>query len=180
MGDPFTVAVSVAGLLSLGIQVTQSLVDFYASYKDRDSNLTSTSQELESLLGILQHLGKVLASRRFEADERGLIERIENAIKDSEEAIKELKDECKRFKKTSAHRNIDALKAGARKLTYPFRQGTLQNIDENVGELRTNILLALSILQLKDSVRVQNGVEDTKRLVNFLKPGRSQGISKTG
>jgi hypothetical protein len=169
MSDPFTVAVSVAGLLSLGIQVTQSLVDFYASYKDRDSNLTGTTQELESLLDILQHLNRALANRKFEADERGLVEKIENAIKDCEEAIKELEDECKRFKKTSTQGNIDALKVVARKLTYPFRRGTLQNIDENVGELRRNVSLALAVLQLKDNVRARSEIEDTKALVNLIK-----------
>jgi hypothetical protein len=169
MSDPLTVAVSVAGLLSLGIQVTQSLVDFYASYRDRDSNFTSTTHELENLLDIFQHLSKALASRKFEANERGLVESIENRIKDCEEAIKELEDECKRFKKTSKQGNIDALKVVARKLTYPFRRGTLQNIDENVGELRTNVSLALAVLQLKDSVRAQNDVDGTKALVNLIK-----------
>jgi hypothetical protein len=175
MGDPFTVAVSVAGLLSLGIQVTQSLVDFYASYKDRDSNLTGTTEELESLLDILQHLSQALVSRKFEANERGLIERIENTIKDCEEATKELEDECKKFEKASPHGRIDALKVAARKFTYPFRRSTLQKIDENVGELRTHISLALTVLQLKDSVRAQDDIDDVKALVTLIKARQIAG-----
>jgi hypothetical protein len=175
MGDPFTVAVSVAGLLSLGIQVTQSLVDFYASYKDRDSNLAGTTQELESLLDTLRHLSKALASRKFEANERGLIERIENTIKDCEEATKELEDECKKFEKASPHGKIDAIKVAARKLTYPFRRSTLQKIDENVGELRTHISLALTVLQLKDSVRAQDDIDDVKALVTLIKARQIAG-----
>jgi hypothetical protein len=168
MSDPFSLAVSGAGLLSLGIQVTQSLVDFYASYKDRDSNLNNTVQELESLLDILQHLSKALATRKFEADERGLVERIENTIKDCEEAIKELDDECKKFKQASSQGKIDAIKVAARKLAYPFRRSTLQKIDENVGELRTNVGLALGVLQLKDSVKTQNEIDDIKELVTLI------------
>jgi hypothetical protein len=168
MSDPFTLAVSVAGLLSLGIQVTQSLVNFYASYKDRDSNLTSTIQELESLLDILKHLRKALATRKFEADERGLVERIENTIKDCEDAIKELEDECQKFKTTSPPGNINAIRVAARKFTYPFRRSTLQKIDENVSELRTNVGLALGVLQLKDSVRARTEIDDIKGLVNLI------------
>jgi hypothetical protein len=169
MADPFTVAVSVAGLLSLGIQVTQSLVDFYASSSGRDSNLNSTTQELEGLLEIFQHLSKALASRKFEADERGLIEKIENTIKDCEEAIKELQDECQKFKKDPTNGKIDAARVIGRKITYPFRQSTLQKIKEDVGELRTNISLALAVLQLKDSARAQHDVDDIKALINFVK-----------
>jgi ankyrin repeat domain-containing protein 50 len=33
MTDPLSVAAGVAGLISLGIQVTESLVKFYTSYK---------------------------------------------------------------------------------------------------------------------------------------------------
>ncbi len=39
MTEPLSVAASVAGLISLGIQVTQSLVDFYNAYKNRDLDL---------------------------------------------------------------------------------------------------------------------------------------------
>jgi uncharacterized protein YbgA (DUF1722 family) len=169
MSDPFTVAASVAGLLSLGIQVTQSLVDFYASYRGRDSNLISTVQELESLLDILHHLSEALASRKFDADERDLIEKIENTIKSCEEVIEELQDECQKFKKASPHENIDAIKVAARKFTYPFRRGTLQNISDNVSELRKNVSQALAVLQLKDSVRIQSEIDDVKALVTLIK-----------
>jgi hypothetical protein len=175
MSDPFTIAVGVAGLLSHGVQVTQSLVDFYSSYKERDSNLTSTTQDLESLLDILQHLSKALATRNFEADERSLIERIENTIKECEKAIKELEDEYQKFRKDSTTGKIDAIKVVARKLTYPFRRSTLQKIDENVSEIRTHVSLALAVLQLKNRARAQNDIEDTKALVNLI---RARQISR--
>jgi hypothetical protein len=175
MSDPLSVASSVAGLLSLGIQVTNSLVDFYAAYKDQDSDLGSTTQELESLLDVLQHLSKVLTSREFEADERGLIEKIENAIRDCEEAIKELEDECEKFEKASPHGRIDAIKVAARKLSYPFRKSTLKKIDENIGELRSKISLALAVLQLKDSAKVRNAIDDIKALVNLKKARQIAG-----
>jgi hypothetical protein len=110
-----------------------------------------------------------LAIRKFEADERSLIKKIENTIKDCEEAIKELEDECQKFRKDSIHGQLDALKVIGRKLTYPFRRSTLQKIDENVSELRTNVSLALGVLQLKDNARAQNDLEDTKALVNLIK-----------
>ena len=93
MADPLSVAAGVAGLVSLGVQVTQSLVDFYTPYRDQDSALAATIQKLESLSDIFQQLEKTLASRRYEAAERSLIKKVENAIKDCDEFLEELQDE---------------------------------------------------------------------------------------
>lgn len=73
MTEPLSVAASVAGLISLGIQVTQSLVEFYNAYKNRDSDLVDMAERLESLLDIFQCLGKTLSDRSFQADEQSLI-----------------------------------------------------------------------------------------------------------
>ena len=52
MADPLTIASGIARLLSLGIQVTQSLVSFYTIYKDQDTDVAKVTQNLNNLLGI--------------------------------------------------------------------------------------------------------------------------------
>lgn len=49
MGDPLSVAGSVVGLISLGIQVSQSLISFYTAYKDQNSDISKTIRRLENL-----------------------------------------------------------------------------------------------------------------------------------
>ena len=49
MADPLAIALGIAGLLSLGIQATQSLVSFYTAYKDQDTDLAKITQNLNSL-----------------------------------------------------------------------------------------------------------------------------------
>ncbi len=49
MTEPLSVTASVAGLISLGVQVTQSLVDLYIAYKNWDSDLADMAESLESL-----------------------------------------------------------------------------------------------------------------------------------
>ena len=56
MGEPFSILTGVAGLISLGIQVTQSLIKFYSLYKHQDSEIASTTESLESVSSILQSL----------------------------------------------------------------------------------------------------------------------------
>lgn len=58
MTDPLSLPANVAGLVSLGIQVTQSLVDFYNACKEWDSDLVGMTERLGSLLDIFQCLNK--------------------------------------------------------------------------------------------------------------------------
>ena len=67
MIESLSVAASVAGLIPLGIQVTQSLVDVYNAYKNRVLNLVDKIERLESLLDIFQCFTKTLSDCSFQA-----------------------------------------------------------------------------------------------------------------
>ena len=169
MPDPLSVAGSVVGLISLGIQVTQSLVNFYNAYENRDSELVHTIERLDSLLDIFQCLKTTLSDRHFQADERSLIESIETSIKSCEELIQELQDECQKFSKTSSQGVKAAVRVAGRRVTYPFRQSTLQKLDEDIDEIRANLSSALDVLQLKDNKRIQDDITEIKVLLDLIK-----------
>ena len=169
MTDPLSVAGSVVGLISLGIQVTQSLVNFYNAYENRDSELVHMIERLDSLLDIFQCLKKTLSDRHFQADERSLIESIETSIKSCEEFIQELQDECQKFSKPSSQGVKAAVRVAGRRVTYPFRQSTLQKLDEDIDEIRANLSSALHVLQLKDNKRIQDDIIEIKVLLDLVK-----------
>ena len=168
MTEPLSVAANVAGLISLGIQVTQSLVDFYNAYKNRDSDLVHTTQTLESLLDIFQCLRETLSDRSFQADEESLISNIETSIKNCDELIQELQDECQKFSKTPNGIKT-AVRVAGRRAIYPFRQSTLQKLDENIGEIRANLSSALDVLQLKDNKMIEDDITEIKVLLDLVR-----------
>lgn len=176
MADPLSVAAGVAGLISLGIQSTQSLVDFYNAYKNRDSDLSSINERLESLLGIFQCLGKTLSDRVFQADEQGLIKCIETSVKNCDELIQELQDECQKFSKACSNGIKAAVRVVGRRAAYPFRQSTLQKLDEDVSEIRANLSSALEVLQLKDNRRIQDDITETKLLLDLVRTSQISSI----
>ena len=169
MSDPLSVAASVAGLISLGITVSQSLVDFYNSYKDLDSDLNSTVKRLESLLDIFRYLEETISNRKFQTGEQDLVNNIEASISACGNLIHELQVEWEKFSKTSSDSFKAAIRTAARRATYPFRRSTLQKIDEEIDEIRANLSSALGVLQLKDNSRVQTDVADIKTLVDLVK-----------
>ena len=169
MADPLSIAASVAGLVSLGIQVTQSLIDFYKSYRHQNSELAGIIGRLESLAETLLHLQKALSSRTFQADERSLVKSIEKSIIHCNELIQELQDECQKFSKTSSSGIRAAARVAGRRATYPFRQSTLQKLDEDITEIRANLSIALDVLQLNDTQRFREDVIEMKALSESLR-----------
>lgn len=168
MADPLSIAGTAAGLISLGIQVTHSLVDFYNSYKSQDSALAGMVERLECLSDIFQCLEKTLSDRRIQAEEQSLIKSIEMSIGQCDELIYELQEECQKFHKTS-NGIAAAIRVGARRVTYPFRQSTLQKLDEGVREIQDNLSSAMNVLQLKDNRKTQDDIAEVKVLLALVR-----------
>lgn len=176
MMDPLSVAAAIVGLLSLGIQVTESLVKFYTSYNGQDTDVTRTTKKLESLLDTFQSLQAALQSRTFQPDEQDLIKNIESSIHQCDELIEELKEECEKCEKTSTTGIKGTIRAAGRRAAYPFRQSTLQKLDEAINEIRHNLSLALNVLQLRDHKNTQDDIADLKSLLEVM---RATQISAT-
>lgn len=169
MADPLSVSASVAGVISLGITVTQSLLNFYNSYKSQKSDLIHMIKRLDHLLETFECLKKTLSDRKFQADERSLVKSIETSINDCDEGIQEMHDECQKLSKKPSKGFIAAAKGAGLRATYPLRQSTLRKIDEEIDAIRDNLSLALDVLQLKDNKRIQDDVTETRTLLDLVK-----------
>ena len=169
MAEPLSIAGSVVSLISLGIQATQSLVSFYKSYSNRDSELIGITERLEDLREIFHSLEKTLSDRKFQTEEQGLVERIETSISNCNELIQELKDECQKFSSTSSTGIKTVVKVAGRRAIYPFRRSTLQKLDEDISDIRDNLAAALQALNLQDNQKLQDDFSDMKILLELLR-----------
>ncbi|KAI0133749.1 hypothetical protein BJ170DRAFT_607348 [Xylariales sp. AK1849] len=169
MADGLSLAASAAGIVSLGIQVTQSLVNFYSAYKNQKSDVTQTTKRLEYLLGVLEILYNQSSNRTFLAHEQQLFETIKGSIQNCKEYIDELQNECNKVKEDPAGGIRATARTATYRVAYPFRQSTLQRLDENIDEIISHISLTLQVLEQKDVHKVQNDIEDTKELLNLVR-----------
>ena len=168
MADPISITGTAVGVISLGITVTQSLVQFYSSYKSQDSAIDATTERLAGLSDIFKCLGKTLSDRDFQADERSLIARIETSIQKCDEIIHELEVEGQKFRKASSNGIAAVVKGAGRRATYPFRKSTLQKLDEDIGEIQDILSLSLEVLHLKEHRRAQDSITEVKVLMESL------------
>lgn len=165
MADPFSIASGVAGLLSLGLQVTQSLVDFYSVYKDQANDLSKITQNLESLLNLFQSLDSALLKRQHTDT---LLQEINTVTKRCSGIIDELQAECQKFQKEAAKGIKGKIQVAGRRVIYPFRKSTLQKLEEDISELRENLCLALEILQVEQHNELGDDVLEIKSLFEVL------------
>jgi hypothetical protein len=160
---------TLVGIISLGIQVAEGLVKYYAAYKGRESDTAHTVKRLTHLLNVLEILRAQLAARKFQADEQSLLSAVERSVGDCEELIHELQQETEKFNKVPSAGVAAAARATGRRLAYPFRQSTLQKLDEDIDEICANITLALQVLQQQDIGSVQDEIQDTKALLELVR-----------
>lgn len=172
MTDPLSITAGIAGIVSLGIQVTGSLVKFYASYKGQDTDLARTTTELESLLNTFCYLDAALKTRTFRPDEQDLIKTIESSAHNCDELIQELKEENQKFDRAAAIGIKGTIGVAACRAAYPFRQSTLQKLDETIGEIRHNLAITAEVLQLRDHQNTQNDINDLNLLLEVVRPSR--------
>ncbi|ERF74783.1 hypothetical protein EPUS_03167 [Endocarpon pusillum Z07020] len=177
--DPFSAAAGIAGLISLGVQVTGSLVKFYTSYKGQEIDATRTTAKLQTLLSTFQLIQATLQSRTFQPNEQDLIKNIESSIHQCDELIHELEEECKKCEKASATSINATIRATGRRAAYPFRQSTLQKLDEAIGEILQILSLALDVLQLRDHKNIQDDIAELKSLLEVVRATQVSATIRT-
>lgn len=163
------VAGTVVGVISLGIQVIQGLVDYYTAYKGQEAQSAQTLKRLGHLLNVLKILREQTTNRKFRPDEQSLLNTIERSVCDCEVLINELQQETEKFTKTPSADIKAVARTAGRRLAYPFRQSTLQKLDEDVDEICANLNLTLQVLQQKEIGNVLDDIEDTKALVELIR-----------
>lgn len=169
MADPLSVAGTAVGIVSLGLQVTKGLVDFYTAVKDKKADTASTARKLCGLFDLLNTLNCQIAGRIFYHDERNLLDALERQIYNCDGLVKELNTVNEKFRNYSTNNVFDAARTATRHLRYPFSQETLQKLGKDIDATVKHLQLALQTLQQ----------HDTQELKLLLDLARADQVSST-
>ncbi|KAJ5477775.1 hypothetical protein N7530_003284 [Penicillium desertorum] len=174
MSDPLSIAAGIAGFLSLGIQVTQTLVDFYSVYKSQDTDIAKITQNLETLQSTFRSLENAIRQRQSQPNAEVLLQEVDKATQRCHEIIKELHNACHKFHTESFTCLKGRFQAAGRRVTYPFRKSTIQKIEEDIGDIRENLLFALNVLQFKSYNQVE---DEVSAITSLLKQTNASQVS---
>lgn len=149
MADPFSISTGVVGILSFGLQVAQGVLEYYDKFQHQYSNVNRTLDKTYALLDRLRQLNEHLEGQRFHEEDQKLVEDINEIIDSCEECIKELDDELSKFKKAKVEGVLAAAQSKVQRIAYPFREGTLKNLEDSMDNIMEQLSQALELLQLK-------------------------------
>lgn len=149
MSDPFSVAGSAVGVISLGLTVCQGLLTYYGQYKSFHQETNDATSHLETLDCMLKVLvntitkGELQTASLTAEPARIAIE----TIKRCERKILELDETLKKCKDTPVSAS-SSLKFSKARALYPFRRDTLVALRGSVHWLQGNLENSLSLLNL--------------------------------
>jgi ankyrin repeat domain-containing protein 50 len=146
MTDPFSVAGSAVGVISLGLTVCQGLLDYYGSWKDYSSDIEATFNSLAGLTSTLRLLEATINRRHLDPE---AVVRVQESIISCEDGIGNLERKLKKVQGIQLPSGLkDKLRSQARRAIYPFKTSTLSKLEEIVLDLRDNLSLAVQTLQM--------------------------------
>jgi hypothetical protein len=118
--DCISLPESVAGVISLPIQVTQILFDFYSAYRRMKPDVIYINNKLGRLLTKLENLKQTLEGRKRHPDDHETLDLIYNEIQLCKEFIDELFEENEKIT-VNMNSTRSLARTIAHQVTYPFR-----------------------------------------------------------
>lgn len=141
----FGVAGSAVGVISLGIQVCQGLLQYYGTWKDGRNDISRMCKLVGSLADILKALKQTLENNALVGDDANAVQ---STIRDCTDSIAELQQELAKVLEIKGTSIRSKLHEQGRRLLYPFRESTLLKLKEIVSDIRDNLNLAVETLHL--------------------------------
>jgi uncharacterized coiled-coil protein SlyX len=148
MVESLGVAGSVVGIISLSIQISQGLLKFYRSWKDQDSVVSDICVSLESLSETLTIM--LTAIQPPAKYDKIVKNNVEENIDRMSGTLKKLEYELKKIQGTETPKPgaRATMRHHIRRAFYPFKEETLNQLQRAVAEARSNLDLALQMLQM--------------------------------
>ncbi|ERF68520.1 hypothetical protein EPUS_05659 [Endocarpon pusillum Z07020] len=169
MGDPFSIVAGAAGIVSLGLTVCSGLLEYYGSWQDSASDVVTMCESLEALTKTFQLLDEKV---RHPLLDRASVDRVTESIISCAAGVQKLKSKLDKIRDVKP-----GMSAHLQRAQYPFRQKTLMALHQTISDLRSNLGLAASTLQLDISVTSFHRLNELDTKVKNLID--TSGISST-
>jgi hypothetical protein len=143
MADPLSAAGFSVGVISLGIQVCQGLVSYYADWKSRDDDTDRTLDKLRGLGKTLDNLRQEIL--KLQGSNAKEVEDVNRKILSCEDGVHRLQAV---LYKCCCSPSANSVHTFFQKTLYPFKKATLQELNASVRDLQSNLDTGLLSLLL--------------------------------
>ena len=149
MGDPLSITASAAGFISLGITVCQGLIDYCQAFAGQYRDVRVVVQNLQGLERSLTLLRDSLTHRPDLLDlVRPYIVTLKGRIDDLQPILDRLRENISSDNVSGLHAFKEKVKTTTQRSLYPFKKGTISELQETVRQAQDNLILALQVVQV--------------------------------
>lgn len=142
MAGPFSIAASVAGILSLGIESCKLIVKYCDDFHCADEQIDSIALKAGGLLSTLQQIDTLL--KETDGIHPKIASDIREKVLQNERWIKKIDERVARLSiVTSGNGLSDKLRATAKKAAFPLKRESLADTVEVLQGLQMNLHTAL-------------------------------------
>ncbi|KAI1857589.1 uncharacterized protein JN550_013158 [Neoarthrinium moseri] len=166
MADPFSLAASAAGIVSLGLTVCSGLASYIDGIRDRKSELSTLSTQAQNLQATLSVLKGAESS--IVAMHPAGAPALESAFKSVKEQLQALELFLKEQQDASSQSSgmVASLKEQKRKLTFAFHRPTLEKLQKKLDSANGGLQIILHVLGLAATAAVNTTISEVNTTVN--------------
>lgn len=145
MADPLSITASVAGLVSLGIQLGGGIKAYLDAVLERKEDIDSAEKQVLRMQGYLQRMEDVAAkiepTHTTAADFLRDCAKVEPELKSLGDFVTKLSTPALSY---SHHTALAKIQRHAKKLTYPFHRPTMNRLQSQLA--RVNTMLEATVI----------------------------------
>lgn len=149
MSDPLSIAASVAGLVSLGVQVVSGITKYLDAVHERKDDLTSAKTLVASMQDLLQTVDKVAAKVEPTHATTLTFLKATTSVQPELKALEELVRSFHTTRHVSPnHEVLGKVYVQAKKLSYPFHRPTMERLQARLDRVNSMLQAAIQISAL--------------------------------
>ncbi|OJI98805.1 hypothetical protein ASPVEDRAFT_80437 [Aspergillus versicolor CBS 583.65] len=167
MADPFSIAASVAGILSLGIESCKLIVKYCDDFHGADDQIESIALKAGGLSSTLQQINTLL--KETDGVHPKIASDIREKVLQNETWITKINKRVANLSMASSSNGLsDKLRATAKKAAFPLKKNSLIDTVEILQGLQMNLHTALLTLQIQHVSALSKQTELIERVESLV------------
>jgi hypothetical protein len=147
MSDPFSIAGSAVGIVSLGITCCENLLAFIGHVKDGKNEQAQIRNRMDDLADCLERLQCVVSATQCSSN--GVETVVESGITACATALNNIREKMPLSEENSDSRSLSRHFQGWKsRLGYPFRREEILFLKDMIESVQQNLIVALHTLQM--------------------------------
>jgi Asp-tRNA(Asn)/Glu-tRNA(Gln) amidotransferase C subunit len=142
MADPFSVAGSAVGVVSLGIQICMVLERYVSGVKEAKDKTEQIVAETEELANLLELLESIISK----VDQSQAVSATRSGITSCAKAISTIKKKLRPDDQASSDRIRSSLKGLVKRLAFPFKEAEIKYWKDVLNTIQQSLQTALLAL----------------------------------